>query len=237
MYRLEFFASAAADPSGFGQGQTFLGFKVVTTDGSGNVSFTATTADDGLAALPAGQSIVTATATDITLVTPPGGGSPVPQNDTSEFSRAFTVGDRNPWHNYDKPLDVRGGSSVTPDDFVDAGDALAIINYVNTFGSTEVPEDAQVGLPFGFLDVNNDDNVAADDALTVINAINSGLGGEGESRNAEFRMQNAEWEGENGRGGERGSGPLKGVAQERIEELIELLAVDASRQAGRRRRM
>jgi hypothetical protein len=39
-FRIEFFANPAADPSGFGQGQTFLGFTSVTTDANGNASFT-----------------------------------------------------------------------------------------------------------------------------------------------------------------------------------------------------
>src|SRR5207248_2227652 len=38
-FRLEFFANNLPDPSGFGEGRTFLGFTNVTTDGSGNVSF------------------------------------------------------------------------------------------------------------------------------------------------------------------------------------------------------
>ncbi len=41
-FRLEFFASALGDLSGFGQGQTFLGFARVTTDGSGHSRFTVT---------------------------------------------------------------------------------------------------------------------------------------------------------------------------------------------------
>jgi hypothetical protein len=41
-YRIEFFSNPAADPSGFGQGQTFLGFTTVTTDANGNASFTTT---------------------------------------------------------------------------------------------------------------------------------------------------------------------------------------------------
>src|SRR5439155_5473275 len=56
-YRIEFFANDAIDPSGYGEGQTFVGFKNVTTNASGNVSFTATFPQIG-----AGQ-LVTATAT------------------------------------------------------------------------------------------------------------------------------------------------------------------------------
>jgi hypothetical protein len=67
-FRVEFFAGDAADPTGFGEGQTFLGFTNVTTDANGDASFSVT--------LPAvaGAGPVTATATD-------------PAGNTSEFSR------------------------------------------------------------------------------------------------------------------------------------------------------
>ncbi len=71
-YDVEFFANPAADPSGFGQGQTYLGSTVATTDASGHASFSfATTASLG------GQ-FLSATATD-------------PQGDTSEFARDLQV--------------------------------------------------------------------------------------------------------------------------------------------------
>ncbi|BDT69843.1 hypothetical protein os1_40350 [Comamonadaceae bacterium OS-1] len=57
-YRLEFFASATADTSGYGEGQIFLGFVNVATDGSGNTSFSTTLS----ASVPVGYS-VSATAT------------------------------------------------------------------------------------------------------------------------------------------------------------------------------
>ena len=57
-YRIEFFANDAADPSGAGEGQTFLGFQNVTTNAGGNVSF-AFTSPSTLA----GKAIA-ATATD-----------------------------------------------------------------------------------------------------------------------------------------------------------------------------
>ena len=57
-YQLQFFASAAADPSGFGEGARFLGSAMVTTDTACNATFTVTLP----AAVAAGQ-FVTATAT------------------------------------------------------------------------------------------------------------------------------------------------------------------------------
>ncbi len=72
-YRLEFFSNSACGASGFGQGQTFLGFMDVTTDATCNASFTSPAF-----AIPPGQTVVTATATD-------------PANNTSEFSACFSA--------------------------------------------------------------------------------------------------------------------------------------------------
>jgi hypothetical protein len=56
-YRLEFFSNPSCDPSGHGEGKTFLGFTTVVTDGGGNASFNVT--------LPNGtDTTFTATATD-----------------------------------------------------------------------------------------------------------------------------------------------------------------------------
>jgi uncharacterized repeat protein (TIGR01451 family) len=59
-FRIEFFSSAGPDPSGHVEGQTFLGVATVTTDASGHASFDHVV----LPSPPAGQSLVTATATD-----------------------------------------------------------------------------------------------------------------------------------------------------------------------------
>lgn len=67
-FRIEFFASTACGPSGFGAGQTFLGAAAVTTDAAGNAIINVSLP----VGVPAGQQ-VTATATD-------------PNNNTSEFS-------------------------------------------------------------------------------------------------------------------------------------------------------
>jgi trimeric autotransporter adhesin len=40
VFRLEFFSNTARDPSGFGEGQTYLGFLDVSTDSRGNAPFT-----------------------------------------------------------------------------------------------------------------------------------------------------------------------------------------------------
>jgi hypothetical protein len=70
---LDFYANPAADPSGYGQGQTYLGEATVTTDANGSATFTADLAVGNLA----GQWI-TATATD-------------PNGNTSEFSADVNV--------------------------------------------------------------------------------------------------------------------------------------------------
>src|SRR5262249_9115185 len=77
-FRIEFFASAARDPSGHGQGQLFLGYTSVTTDGGGNATFAA--------ALPfagAPGALISATATAVVA----GGGTAADLTfgDTSEF--------------------------------------------------------------------------------------------------------------------------------------------------------
>jgi hypothetical protein len=72
-FRVEFFSSASCDPSGNGQGQTFLGFSNATTDGSGNAVINATLP----VATPMGW-VMTTTATD-------------PDGNTSEFSACMSV--------------------------------------------------------------------------------------------------------------------------------------------------
>jgi hypothetical protein len=74
-FRIEFFASPAADASGNGEGQTFLGSWTVFGGFNSDVPFTALLAAAGV--LP-GQ-VITATATNLTT------------GDTSEFSLAVTV--------------------------------------------------------------------------------------------------------------------------------------------------
>ncbi len=71
-YRIEFFASAACDPSGYGEGAIFLGATEATTDGAGNAAFSAHTP---LGAPPG--SVITLTATD-------------GEGNTSEFSRCIS---------------------------------------------------------------------------------------------------------------------------------------------------
>lgn len=72
-YRLEFFTSPSPDPTGYGEGQTYLGSASVTTDakGYGPIRFTSPML------VPSGQ-VIASTAID-------------PNNNTSEFSNAVRV--------------------------------------------------------------------------------------------------------------------------------------------------
>jgi len=67
---------------------------------------------------------------------------------------------------------------VNDDTHVAANDVVAVVNYINAFGSGLVPDNASNSQPFN--DVNGDNNVAPNDALDIVNAINAGQGGEGE---------------------------------------------------------
>jgi CSLREA domain-containing protein len=74
-FTIQFFSSPAADSSSFGEGKTFLGQVTKKTSRKGSLSFTFTPAQP----LPAGESVVTATATNLSTL------------DTSEFSKAVTA--------------------------------------------------------------------------------------------------------------------------------------------------
>lgn len=69
-YSLQFFANLITDNSGHGEGQTYLGSQTITTDASGNASFTLS-----LPIFGRDGQVITATATD-------------PLGNTSEFSNA-----------------------------------------------------------------------------------------------------------------------------------------------------
>jgi CSLREA domain-containing protein len=81
----EFFSSTGCSPTGFGQGQTFIGAANATTNGSGIASISAT-----MAMVPAG-SFITATATNFTADPSTPGGS-VNLFNTSEFSACINTG-------------------------------------------------------------------------------------------------------------------------------------------------
>lgn len=72
-FEIELFGNAALDPSGYGEGETYLGMVAVTTDAAGNAAFSTV-----LPVAVPGGSFVTATATDAA-------------GNTSEFSAGVPV--------------------------------------------------------------------------------------------------------------------------------------------------
>jgi CSLREA domain-containing protein len=77
-YRLEFFSNRQCDPSGFGQGQHFLGSTLVTTGADCTGNFSPLTFP-----LPTGDTVATATATRLD-----GASNPI---ETSEFSQCINI--------------------------------------------------------------------------------------------------------------------------------------------------
>jgi murein DD-endopeptidase MepM/ murein hydrolase activator NlpD len=76
-----------------------------------------------------------------------------------------------PWHNATREFDVTNDGRCTPQD------ALAVIDYINAFGTTgsQVPSSASLGEPYGFIDSYADNIITARDALSIINAVNARL--------------------------------------------------------------
>ncbi|MCT7963096.1 DUF4347 domain-containing protein [Laspinema sp. D1] len=124
-FRLEFFANSALDPSRFGEGERFIGFATVTTDASGNVSFTETFPG----AVPANE-FITATATD-------------PNNNTSEFSEGQVV--IAPSFTVEDITVIEGNSDITNAIFTVTLNAplnqLATVNYATVDDTATSPED------------------------------------------------------------------------------------------------
>lgn len=78
IYTIDFYANSSCDPSGFGEGETYLGdLPNKGADASGNLTFSATELEE----LPDGQGVITATATEVL----PG------LEQVSEFSQCFSA--------------------------------------------------------------------------------------------------------------------------------------------------
>ncbi len=98
LFCVEIFASPSCDPLGNGEGETVLGEFDVTTDAAGNASF-----GPVVLAIPAGQTIITSTATN-------------PNDQTSEFSACVTAtgGPGLPTLAIGSAADAEGNAGTTP---------------------------------------------------------------------------------------------------------------------------
>lgn len=114
-YRLEYFASPACDPSGFGEGRVFLGSVVVTTNAAGNASANAHLAAN------AGPGVLTATATQLAT------------HATSEFSACVAV------------AAAVCPADLDDDGTVGAGDLAILLGSWGASGAADLDGDGAVG--------------------------------------------------------------------------------------------
>ncbi|MCI0346995.1 MAG: hypothetical protein L0221_16400, partial [Chloroflexi bacterium] len=112
-FRIEFFSNPAADPSGHGEGETYLGFVDVTTDGAGNAAISTTLS----ANVPVGASI-TATATDLTT------------SNTSEFAANIASTSTNA-----APVNSVPGPRVATEDTAFAFTGASLISVADANGN------------------------------------------------------------------------------------------------------
>ncbi len=124
-YRIEFFASDACDPSGFGEGRTFLGSAQTTTNASGAASFSAT-----LSAYVEDGATITATATSLTTLS------------TSEFSACITAS-----------IDAAVFGDLDGDGFVNFADLNLLLGSYNAIGEN-MPGDLDEDGDIDFADLN-----------------------------------------------------------------------------------
>jgi VCBS repeat-containing protein/parallel beta-helix repeat protein len=135
MFIVQFFANAAANPSGFGEGQIFLGSTTVSTDGAGNAMFSATVTTQ----ITRGQQI-SATATKLVTTTP---------SDTSAFAKDVSASGQPPVANNDSypatgntALNVNAANGVLANDTDAEKDPLtAVLGQGPTNGSLTLNAD------------------------------------------------------------------------------------------------
>jgi hypothetical protein len=166
-FRIEFFANATADPSGFGQGQTFLGAVNVTTNSSGAGSFTFTLTTP----LPAGQTIFSATATKLV-------GTGLTPNDTSQFCHDVSIPTVGPITAPLAPVAVNTAISVSASftDAITSATHSAVWNWGDSTTSPGIVTETN-----GSGTVTGSHAYAVDGVYTVTLTVTNNLGGSGQS--------------------------------------------------------
>jgi len=127
-FRIEFFISGARDPSGYGEGQVYLGFIPLTTDDGGHANFI--TEFSGI--IPSPGEFITATATD-------------PHGNTSEFSNGVALVQNGAQHAIALPHPTSTGYVI-----VTSASGTDIDASITTTPGVTPPSGLQ--FPFGFLD-------------------------------------------------------------------------------------
>jgi parallel beta-helix repeat protein len=126
---LEFFVSLGADPTGYGEGEKYVGFKEITTGADGNADFTAELPDAGAES----EDVITATAT--AFLTEDG----KTVSNTSEFSKGMTaVGPQI------LPGDVNGDGEITLADVIAALQVSVGMKDVQAFKEADVDGDGKI---------------------------------------------------------------------------------------------
>jgi hypothetical protein len=147
-YRIEFFANTASDPSGYGEGETPLGTTDVTTNSSGEATFSF----DAGSQLPPG-SFVTATATlvvDQLLV------------ETSEFSAAVEVVVETPALDFGDAPDVDAGTGTGNYNTLSTDDGPSHVIVSGLMMGAHVDDEAEA-LQSAAADGDDTDGAAPDD--------------------------------------------------------------------------
>jgi hypothetical protein len=101
----------------------------------------------------------------ITVTVKDDGGTDNGGIDATTYQRSIIVDKAHVWYNAKKSFDVTGEGNIN------AGDALTVINFINSFGPQKVPDGNNPNAPY--YDTDASGAVNAGDALGVINFVNS----------------------------------------------------------------
>jgi uncharacterized repeat protein (TIGR01451 family) len=157
-FRVEFFASPGRHPSGYGEGQNFLGATSVTTDGSGNA---AVSGEFSASRVPLGW-YVSATATD-------------PNGNTSEFGPDLAVGPGSP----PPATDLAVGVVASPTSVGIGGQVTYTVTVTNKGTASDTNVVLTDTLPGGvtFISATPSQGTASQQAGTVTAGLGSLAGG------------------------------------------------------------